>query len=416
MSDDVLRRELFALPAGLVYLDGNSLGALPRAVEDRLRTVVADEWGTGLIGSWNRPPSAGPGEGWIDLPARVARRLAPLLGAEADEVHVGESTSQALFATMVAASRMRPGRSVVVLDRTTFPTDAYVAQSVCRMLGLTLRWCEGPGDSPDGGVAAVQAVLDDDVALVSLTHVDFRTGALWAMPEVTRAIQEAGALAQWDLCHSTGALEVDLAGSGADLAVGCTYKYLNAGPGSPAYTWVARRHHEALDPPVAGWMGHTEPFAMRLDHTPRPGVGRLAVGTPPVLALSALDAALTVFEGVDMAAVRRSSVALTERFVAGVDDLARRHPDEPLSLASPRDPERRGSQVSLRHPQAYGLVQALVARGVVGDFRDPDIARFGFAPLYVSPADVDTALEALAAVLAGREHHDPAYAERQAVT
>ncbi|MDP9822181.1 kynureninase [Nocardioides massiliensis] len=405
------RRDLFALP-DLVYLDGNSLGALPRTVADRVAAVVEDEWGRGLIGSWNHVP--GSSSGWIDLVDRCARLLAPLLGVDAADVHVGESTSQSLFATTVAGARMRPDRRVLVVDRSTFPTDAYVVSSVARLLDLEVRWCEGPGD--DGGVAALEAVLDDDVALVSLTHVDFRTGAMFDLPAVAAAIHQHGALAQWDLCHSTGAMPVDLAAAGADLAVGCTYKYLNAGPGSPAYAWVAPHLQADLDPPVAGWMGHASPFAMRLDHEPRTGVGRLRVGTPPVLALSALEAALGVFSGVTTAELRAASLQLTGRFLAHVDTLAARFPDEQVALVTPRAHHRRGSQVSFRHPHAYGLVQALIARGVVGDFRDPDIARFGFAPLYTTLDDVDRAAAALAEVLESRAYADPAYAERNAVT
>lgn len=408
------RRERFALPDGVVYLDGNSLGALPRAVPVRLGEVVEREWGTGLIGSWNRVPGGAPGSGWIDLVGRCAALLAPLLGVDAADVHVGESTSQSLFATTVAGARQRPGRRVLVVDRTTFPTDAYVITSVARLLGLEVRWCAGPGD--DGGLTAVAAALDEDVALVSLTHVDFRTGAMFDLPAVTALVHEAGALMQWDLCHSTGAVPVDLADAGADLAVGCTYKYLNAGPGSPAYAWVAPHLQADLDPPVAGWMGHAAPFAMRLDHEPSPGVGRLRVGTPPVLALSALEAALTAFEGVTTAGLRAASLQLTDRFLDRVDALRERFPAEQIEVVTPREQPRRGSQVSFRHRHAYGLVQALIDRGVVGDFRDPDIARFGFAPLYTTLADVDRATEVLAEVLASRAYADPAYAVRNPVT
>lgn len=409
------RRDRFDLPADLVYLDGNSLGALPHGVAERVERAVRTEWGEGLIRSWNATPDGS--EGWIVRSRGCAARLAPLIGAAADEIQVGESTSQALFAAAVAGVRLRPGRRVVVLDRTTFPTDAYVLTSVARLLDLELRWCEGPGH--DGGVEAVRAALTgapDEVALVALTEVDFRTGARYDLPAVTAAIHEAGALALWDLCHSAGAFAVDLRAAGADLAVGCTYKYLNGGPGSPAYTWVAERHHADLDPPVTGWMGHAEPFAMRLDHEPAAGVGRLRVGTPPILGLTALEAALAAFEGVEPADLGAASAALTERFLARVDAVAAAHPDETLDVVTPRDPARRGSQVSFRHPEAYGVVQALIARGVIGDYRDPGIARFGFAPLYVTLDDVDRAADALDDVLATRAYADPAYATRPAVT
>jgi kynureninase len=390
------RRELFALPAGTVYLDGNSLGALPRHVLQRLQEVVASEWGEGLISSWNTA-------GWVDLARRVASRIAPLVGVEAGDVHVGDSTTVTLFKTFVAASRLRPDRSVLVLEPTTFPTDAYVAAGVARTLGLELRWCD-PADPA--------AALDDDVAVLALTHVDFRTGAMYDLPGLTRAAHDAGALMHWDLCHSTGAVPVALAAADADVAVGCTYKYLNGGPGSPAFAWVHPRHQDAWDQPVTGWFGHTAPFDMERDFTPAAGVARMASGTPPVLALSALDAALDVFDGVQVDVLREASLSLTDYFIELVDARL----GSAFELVTPREHARRGSQVSLRHPAAYGVVQALVERGVVGDFRTPDVARFGFAPLYVTHADVYDAVQQLVEVLVGEEHLRPSYAVRNAVT
>jgi kynureninase len=390
------RRALFALPDGVVYLDGNSLGALPRAVPERLARVVAEEWGQGLIGSWNTAD-------WINLPRRVAAKIAPLVGADASDVHVGDSTSVTLFKTMVAACRLRPGRSVIVLEPGTFPTDAHVASGVARTLGVTLRWCD-PADPA--------AALDEHVALLALTHVDFRTGAMFDMAALTAAAHEAGALVQWDLCHSTGAVPVDLTAADADLAVGCTYKYLNGGPGSPAFAWVAPRHQDALEQPIPGWMGHARPFDMSLEHEPAAGAARLASGTPPVLALSALDAALDVFAGVPAGTLRQQSLSLTDYFIELVDA---RLPGT-FEVVTPREHARRGSQVSLRHPEAYGVVQALIARGVVGDFRTPDIARFGFAPLYVTHTDVYDAVQHLVEVMAEGAHLDPAYRERNLVT
>ena len=389
------RRELFDLPDDVVYLCGNSLGALPRAVPGRLAEVVAREWGQGLVGSWNSA-------GWSRLSARVAERIAPLVGADGTDIVVGDSTSVTLFKTLVAAARLRPDRSVIVMEPTTFPTDGYVAAGVARTLGMELRWCD-PADPA--------AALDEDVAVLALTHVDFRTGAMFDMAALTRAAHDAGAVTVWDLCHSAGAVPVDLAGCGADLAVGCTYKYLNGGPGSPAFAWVAPRHQEELDQPVTGWWGHARPFDMVLDYEPAPGATRMVSGTPPVLALSALETALEVFEGVDAEALRAASLSLTDLFVRLVDERL-----AGFELVTPRDHDRRGSQVALRHPEAYGIVQALIARGVVGDFRAPDIARFGFAPLYVTHADVFDAVEHLVQVLAHDEHRDPAYAARQAVT
>ena len=388
-------RERFVIPDGVVYLDGNSLGALPRGVPDRLATVVAEEWGQGLIGSWNSAA-------WIDLPRRVGDLIAPLIGAHAGDVHVGDSTTVTLFKSIVAATRLRPDRRVLVLEPSTFPTDAYVASGIADLLDLELRWCD-PADP--------LASVDEDVALLALTQVDFRTGALYDLPAITAGAHARGALVQWDLCHSTGAVPVDLTAADADLAVGCTYKYLNGGPGSPAFVWVAPRLQEQVRQPITGWMGHADPFAMTLTHEPAPGIGRMASGTPPVLALSALETALSAFEGVALPDVRRTSLSLTDLFIALLEE---RVPD--AEIVTPREHDRRGSQVSFRHPSAYGIVQALIARGVVGDFRDPDIARFGFAPLYVRHVDVYDAVDQLVAVLEAGEQEDPAYATRSRVT
>jgi kynureninase len=396
-------RERFRLPADVIYLDGNSLGPLPVAVPDRLTQVLDEEWGTGLIRSWNALP-AGGGD-WMQLPGQVASRIAPLVGVHAVDVHVGDSTSVSLFKTIVAAARLRPDRRVIVIEPSTFPTDGYVAAGVADLLGLELRWCD-----PADPVAAV----DGDVALLTLTHVDFRTGAMFDLAGITAGAQARGALVQWDLCHSAGAVPVELTAADADLAVGCTYKYLNGGPGSPAFTWVNPRLQGELRQPITGWMGHAAPFAMARDYEAAPGIGHWASGTHPVLALSALDAALEVFDGVTMEQVRRASLSLTDLFIGLLDERCGTR--WPLEVVTPRDHDRRGSQVSLRHPHAYGLVQALIARGVIGDFRDPDIARFGFTPLYLRHVDVYDAVEHIEAVLAGEEFADPAYSERNAVT
>ncbi|HWL98803.1 MAG TPA: kynureninase [Nocardioidaceae bacterium] len=395
-ADDPLAfaRARFSLPESMVYLDGNSLGALPRGVHARLRQVVEDEWGGRLIGSWNAA-------GWMELPAVTGAKIARLVGARPDEVVAADSTSVNLFKLLVAAARLRPGRGVIVTEPSTFPTDGYIAASVARTLGLELRWCD-----PLDPLASVGR----DTAVLALTHVDFRTGRMYDMDALTRGAHAEGALMLWDLCHSAGAVPVDLTAAGADLAVGCTYKYLNAGPGAPAFCYVATAHQEAVDQPLTGWMGHAAPFAMDRDYTPATGVDRMRAGTPPILGLASLDAALDAFEGVDTADLRRKSVALTSSFI----DLVREHTD--LEVVTPSAPEERGSQVSLRHPQAYGVVQALIARGVVGDFRTPDIARFGFAPLYIRHVDVFDAVAALRTVLDRREYADPAYAVRAAVT
>ncbi|WP_310964509.1 kynureninase [Nocardioides terrisoli] len=400
-------RGRFDLPPGVIYLDGNSLGALPVGVADRMAEVLHDEWGRGLIRSWNALPDGG-GD-WMGLSARVARRLAPLLGVAAADVHLGDSTSVTLFKTMVAAARLRPGRRVLVIEPSTFPTDGYIAEGVTDLLGLELRWCD-----PADPVAAV----DEDTALLSLTHVDFRTGAMFDLATVTAAAHERGALVQWDLCHSTGAVPVDLTTADADFAVGCTYKYLNGGPGSPAFAWVAPRHQSDLRQPITGWIGHATPFAMSREHVPAAGIARMASGTPPVLALATLDAALDAFEGVTIAALRATSLSLTDLFIRLLDE--RLGTGAGVEIVTPREHDRRGSQVSFRHPQAYGIVQALIARGVIGDFRDdgdrPGIARFGFAPLYVRHVDVLDAVDQLVGVLEGEEHLDPSYATRNRVT
>jgi kynureninase len=390
------RRDLFDLPTGTVYLDGNSLGALPRSVPERISRVVTQEWGRDLIGSWNTA-------GWIDLPRRVGDRVAALLGLPEGSVWVSDSTSVSLFKTMVAACRLRPGRDVIVIEQATFPTDGYIAASVARMLDMELRWADSDH---------VEEALDERVALACLTHVDFRTGAMFDAAAVTAAVHDVGALMLWDLCHTAGAVPVDLVAADADFAVGCSYKYLNAGPGSPAFMYAAPRHLDALDQPLAGWMGHARPFDMELGYEPVQGIGRLASGTPPILALSALDAALDVFDDVDPAELRATSLSLTDWFIELVD---LRLPGV-FELLTPREHARRGSQVSLRHTQAYGIVQALIERRVVGDFRTPDVARFGFAPLYVTHTDVWDAVDHLVAVLEHREHSRPEYSVRNAVT
>lgn len=390
------RRDLFSLPYDKVYLDGNSLGALPRSVPARLAQVVTEEWGRDLIGSWNTA-------GWIDLPARVGDRIAALIGLPERSVWVSDSTSVSLFKTMVAACRLQPGRDVIVVEQATFPTDGYIAASVARMLGMQLRWADSD---------RVEESFDQRVALVCLTHVDFRTGAMFDAAAVTASAHAVGALILWDLCHTAGAVPVDLVAADADFAVGCSYKYLNAGPGSPAFMYVAPRHQDSIDQPLSGWMGHARPFDMEIEYEPVQGIGRLASGTPPILALSALDAALDVFEGVEPAELRATSLSLTDYFI----DLVDVRLPAVFEVVTPREHDRRGSQVSLRHPQAYGVVQALIERGVIGDFRTPDVARFGFAPLYVTHADVYDAVEHLVAVMDHREYARTEYTTRNPVT
>lgn len=388
----------FALPPNVVYLDGHSLGALPRAAAARVREVVEREWGEGLVQSWNAA-------GWIDLPARVAAEVAPLVGASADEVAVADSTSVNLFKLLAGALRLRPGRRVILSEQENFPTDLYVAQGLASLVeGVTLRAVPR---------AELAAGLDDAVAVLMLSHVDFRSGELHDMAAWTRAAHEAGALVLWDLSHSAGALPVDLAGCGADLAVGCGYKYLNGGPGAPAFAFVARRHHAAFESPLTGWMGHADPFAFDTRYRPAPGISRLLCGTPPILSLAALECGVLGVARAGVARLRAKSIALTELFVRLVEQEAA---GLGLALASPREPQRRGSQVSLRHAEGYAVVRALAARGVIADFRAPDVLRFGFAPACLRFADVWDAVAALRAVMAAREWERPEHRARARVT
>ncbi len=389
-------RARYTLPEGVIYLDGNSLGPMPAVAPQRLAHVVAHEWGQRLIRSWNEAE-------WFTASTRVAGRIARLVGAAEDEVAVADSTSVNLFKLLVAGCRLRPDRSVIVMDRNDFPTDVYIGQSVADLLGRRLRLLDA--EEP-------VTVLDDEVALLALSEVDFRTGARRDMTAISAAAHRAGALALWDLSHSAGALDVDLAGAAADLAVGCGYKYLSGGPGAPAFAVVARRHHERLRTPLPGWMGHADPFAMCTQYLPGPGVAQLRAGTPPVLSLLGLEEGVSTLDGATPAALRHKGSALTQLFI----ELIETRCGHELRLASPRAPERRGSQVSVRHPAAYQLVQALIRRGVIGDFREPDIARFGFAPAYLRHVDVWDAVEQLRAVLDAAEHTDPGLARRGTVT
>jgi kynureninase len=390
-------RQRFELPDGLIYLDGNSLGPLPVGVRERLAEVVDIEWGGDLIASWNT-------HDWIGLPALVGARIARLIGAPADSVIVGDSTTVQIFKLLVAAARLRPDRRVLVTDPGNFPTDSYIVASVARLTGLELRWSDPP---------VIADSLDDNVAVVELSHVDYRSGQMYDAAGITATVHEAGAVVLWDLCHSAGAVPVDLDVWDADLAVGCGYKYLNGGPGAPAFAYVHPRWQDALDQPIAGWMGHAAPFALERDYRPSPGVARLLAGTPPILSMAALDAALDAFDGVSMADVRTKSLALTDYFVTLVKERLTTYG---VIVEVPRRHEQRGSQVCLRHPGAYGLVQALIARGVVGDFRDPDYARFGFTPLYLRFVDVWDAVDQMAQVLTAREWAAPEFAVRAAVT
>ena len=393
------KRADFALPVGVIYLDGNSLGALPRATSKRLAQVAGGEWGQDLIKSWNK-------HGWIDLPRRVGDKIALLIGARAGEVVVADSTSINLFKALAAALALNPGRSVILSERENFPTDLYMAQGLINLLGEEHELRLVGGDE-------IAGAIDRNTAVVMLTHVNYRTGAMHDMRALTQAAHDAGALILWDLAHSAGAVPVDLNGAGADFAVGCGYKFLNGGPGAPAFIWVAERHQEQFTQPLSGWLGHAAPFAFETGYRPAPGVARYVCGTPPILSMAALEVGVDGVLSADFDALRRKSVALTDLFIRLVeqecDGLG-------LTLVSPRDPARRGSQVSFAHGDAYPVMQALIARGVIGDFRAPDILRFGFAPLYLRFVDMWDAVAALKDVLASRAWDRPEFHVRAAVT
>ena len=392
-------RQRFTLPEGVIYLDGNSLGPMPRQVPARLKHVVEDEWGKGLIRSWNDA-------GWIEAPRRTSARIARIVGAEADEVTVADSTSVNLFKLLVAAARLRPDRNVLLSVSGDFPTDRYIGDSVAEILGLR---AVRAGPDPD----AIIAALDERVAVLAVCHVDYRTGRINPMSPLTAAAHAAGALALWDVSHSAGVIDIGLDAAEVDFAVGCGYKYLNGGPGAPAFGCVARRHHELIRQPLTGWLGHAQPFAFADDYVPAPGIDRLQCGTPPMMSLLALEAALEAFDGVDLAALRRKSRALGDLFIRLIDERLGRHG---FALASPRDGDVRGSQVSLAHPRAYAVMQALIARGIIGDFRAPDILRFGLAPMYVRFADVFDTAAAIDEIMAAGEWNQPRFLSLKAVT
>jgi len=389
-------RERFELPDGVIYLDGNSLGALPKAAPTALATTAERQWGQDLIASWNKHE-------WIDWSSQIAAKLAPVVGAKPSALLIADSTSVCLFKLLAAAVNARPERKTIVSQQANFPTDLYVAQGLADMLGLQLTTV--PGEQ-------VLAAVDQDTAVVTVTHVDYRSAAVHDMPAINEAAHAAGALALWDLSHSAGAIELDLDGTGCDLAVGCGYKYLNGGPGAPAFIYVAERLQDELANPLQGWMGHADAFAFVDDYRPVSGINRFLTGTPPILAMAALEAGIGTFEGIAMADVEAKSRRLSQLFV---EEVEARCGDE-VRLASPRDPARRGSHVVFAHPEGYAVMQALIARGVIGDFRAPDLMRFGFTPLYTRYADVVGAAEILAEILASREWDQPRFRTRAKVT
>ena len=390
-------RDAFTLPDGVVYLDGNSLGALPRATPGRVAEVIGREWGHGLIRSWN-------GADWIGMGARIGDKIGRLLGAPAGTLIAADSTSVNVFKLLSVALGLRPGRRVILSEAGNFPTDLYVAQGLAALLG-------GRPVLRQAAAGEIGAALGDDVAVLMLTHVDYRTGAMHDMAALTRAAHAAGALVLWDLAHSAGAVPVDLAGAEVDLAVGCGYKFLNGGPGAPAFLYVAEHLQASARYPITGWLGHAEPFGFEPGFRAGPGMAAAAVGTPPVLAMAALEVGVDLALTAPMTAVRAKSL----RQSALLMDLVRQRCPA-LGLATPTDPARRGSQVSFRHPHAYAIMQALIARGVIGDFRTPDILRFGITPLTLRYADLWAAADVLADVLGSGAWQEARFAVRSRVT
>ncbi|MFT4962326.1 MAG: kynureninase [Paracoccaceae bacterium] len=397
MTDFFVTKAMFDLPDGLVYLDGNSLGALPRAATARVAETMTKEWGERLITSWNL-------SGWMAQPMTLGDRIGGLIGAEPGHVAMGDTLSIKVYQALAAALDLRPDRRVILSDSGNFPTDLYMAQGLLRTLGKDheLR-VVAPED--------VAANLTDDVAVLMLTEVDYRTGRLHDMADLTTKAHAVGALTLWDLAHSAGALPIDVAGCNADFAVGCTYKYLNGGPGAPAFVYVAPRHADAISPALSGWQGHNAPFAFDLDYRPASGVERMRVGTPPVLQMAALETAMDVWDMADINDVRARSIELTDLFITEIEAAC-----PMLTLASPRDGTKRGSQVSFRFEHGYAAMQAIIAAGVVGDFRAPDLLRFGFTPLYIDEGDVLAAVKTITRVMTEFLWDRPEYKVQKTVT
>lgn len=387
----------FVLPEGLIYLDGNSLGALPKAAAERQRQVVEQEWGRSLIRSWNEHQ-------WIEAPARIGAWIAALIGAKPHEVIVADSVTVNIFKLITAAAALSPERRTILSEAGNFHTDLHVAGGAAELLGMRLEVAERGG---------IEAAIGADTNLLLLTHVHYKSGSRFDMAAMTARARAAGALTLWDLSHSAGAVPLDLGRDGAELAVGCGYKYLNGGPGAPAFLYVAEALQERLSPKLRGWMGHAAPFAFTDDYAPAPGIARFLVGTPPMLSLLALESGVASFEGADMARVWAKSIALFDLFAALVEQQCGGHG---LDCISPRDPAERGSHISYRHPHAFEICQALISDGVIGDFRAPDVIRFGLTPLYLGFADLWTAVERLRAILESGRWREPRFAVRAKVT
>lgn len=392
-------RDRFALPDGTIYLDGNSLGCLPKATPLRLAELLREEWGQNLIGSWNSA-------GWVEAPQRIGDKIGRLLGADEGEVAACDSTSINVFKALCAALSCNAGRGTILSERGNFPTDVYMMQG---LEGLSNRRVRARLVERDDVLEAI----DGDTAAVLLTQVHYRTGRVRDMAATTRAIQAKGALAIWDLSHSAGAIPVDLNAANVDFAVGCGYKFLNGGPGAPGYIFAAKRHHAAATPALSGWFGHARPFDFVDAYEPAPGIGRFLVGTPPILGLASLEVGVDMMLEADIAELRAKSIAMGRLFVSRMEPLCDRHG---FALVSPEDPAARGSQISYAHPEAYPIVRALIARGVVGDFRAPDVLRFGLTPLYTSFGEIAGAVDAIAAVMDEGAWDRPEFKVRTAVT
>ncbi|MFT4231493.1 MAG: kynureninase [Leucobacter sp.] len=401
-------RDEFQLPEGVIYLDGNSLGALPRGAGERARQVLEQEWGRDLIGSWNK-------NHWFELPGRIGAKIGRLIGGGEGGCVATDTTSVNVFKALAAALRIqgedRPERRVIVSERENFPTDLYMVEGLIDLLGTeTGREYELRLVEDETGL---DAALGEDVAVTLLTHVNYRSGRMWGMGRVTKRVQEAGSLMIWDLCHSVGAVPVDLDGAGADFAVGCTYKYLNGGPGSPAFIWASARHIARARQPLSGWWGHEKPFDMAVGYAPAEGIGRFLCGTQPILSMATMEVGIDLALRVDQEQLREKSLALTSLFIALVEERLEGYQ---LTLITPRDEEERGSHVSFRHPEGFAVMKALIENGVIGDYREPEVLRFGVTPLYLGYADIWDAVETLRRVLADEVWRAPEFQQRGAVT
>ncbi len=387
-------RAQFLIPDGMIYFDGNSLGAMPKAALEAVSEATQQEWATDLITSWNKA-------GWFALPTEYGDRLAPVIGASAGEVVICDSTSINLYKALFAGLSLRPERQVIIAEKSSFPTDLYMVEgALASRPGLEMKLVDD-----------LLTAIDESVAVVLINHVDYRTGKVAEVEAITARAHEMGAVVIWDLCHSAGILPVGLNAAGADLAIGCTYKYLNGGPGAPAFIYCAARHLPNVSQPLSGWWGHAQPFAFDTGFAPDAGIRKFLCGTQPILSFRALEAGLDIISGLDMAQVRAKSLSLTSLFIELVEAKV-----PALKLASPRENALRGSQVSFTHPEAYPIVQALIERGVVGDFRMPNVLRFGFSPLYLSHMDVVHAVEILREIMEGDVWKAPRFQARSAVT